>query len=148
MIMNPYTDIFKIDAYPDANFAGMYGHEKPMDPSCVKNCSGSAFTFAGGVPMLWKSQLQMETSVSTMEPKLRALSVCCRDLFPIIDMVDSVTSSVHLPIGETTMKLSVLEDNIGALVLEKTLPQQFTPRSKYYAIKMIWFCEEIHKRCI
>ncbi len=29
MIMNPSTDICKIDAYPDADFAGMYGHEKP-----------------------------------------------------------------------------------------------------------------------
>jgi hypothetical protein len=46
------------------------------------------------------------------------------------------------------MKLSVHEDNSGALVLVKTLPPQFTPRSKYFAIKTIWFCEEIHKRCV
>ena len=43
------------------------------------------------------------------------------------------------------MKLSVHEDNSGALVLAKTLPPQFTPQSKYYAIKTIWFCEDIHK---
>jgi hypothetical protein len=83
-----------------------------------------------------------------MEAKIIALSVCCMDLFPIINMVESVTSSVKLPIGETTMKLSVHEDNNGALMLEKTLPPQFTPCSKYYAIKTIWFCEEIHKHCI
>ncbi len=46
MVMNPSTDIYKIDAYPDADFAGMYGHEKPMDPSCVKSCSGFVITFA------------------------------------------------------------------------------------------------------
>jgi hypothetical protein len=46
------------------------------------------------------------------------------------------------------MQLSVYEDNLGALVLAKTLPPQFTPRSKYYASKRIWFREEIHKRCI
>ncbi len=46
------------------------------------------------------------------------------------------------------MQLSVHEDNSGALVLAKTLPPQFTPRSKYYAIKTIWFCEEIVKRGI
>ena len=64
-------------------------------------------------------------------------------------MVESVTSQVNLPIGETTMKLSVHEDNSGALMLVKTLPPQFTPRSKYYAIKTIWFREEIHvaKNC-
>ncbi len=141
MIMNPSTDICKIDAYPDADFAGMYGHEKPVDPSCVKSRTGFVITFAD-VPILWKLQLQTETALSTMEAKIIALSACCRDLFPIIDMVESVTSSVKLPIGETTMKLSVHEDNSGALVLAKTLPPQFTPRSKYYAIKTIWFARK------
>ncbi len=46
------------------------------------------------------------------------------------------------------MQLSIHEDNSGALVLAKTLPPQFTPQSKYYASKTIWFWEEIHKRCI
>ena len=46
------------------------------------------------------------------------------------------------------MKLSVHEDISGALVLAKTLPPQFTPQSKYYAIKTIWFCKEIHKHCV
>jgi hypothetical protein len=32
--------------------------------------------------------------------------------------------------------------------LAKTLPPQFTPRSKNYAIKTIWFQEEIFKRNI
>ena len=58
-------------------------------------------------------------------------------------------SQLNLPIGETTKKLSVHEDNNGsALVLAKTLPPQFTPHSKYYTIKTIWFHEEIHKRCV
>ncbi len=46
------------------------------------------------------------------------------------------------------MNISVHEDNSGALVLAETLPPQFTPRSKYYATKTIWFREEIHKRGI
>jgi hypothetical protein len=83
-----------------------------------------------------------------MEAEIIALSACCRELFPIIDMVGSVTKSVNLPIGKTTMNVSIHEDNSGALVLAKTLPPQFTPRSKYYAIKTIWFREEIFKRGI
>jgi hypothetical protein len=63
-------------------------------------------------------------------------------------MVESLTAAVNLRIGETTMKLSVHEDNLGALVLEKTLPPQFTPRSKYYTIKMILFYKEIHRQNI
>jgi len=46
MIMNPSTDICKIDAYIDADFVGMYGHEKPVDPTCVKSRTGFIFTFA------------------------------------------------------------------------------------------------------
>jgi len=44
------------------------------------------------------------------------------------------------------MNVFIHEDNLGAFVLVKTLPPQFTPQSKYYAIKMIWFREEIFKR--
>ncbi len=44
------------------------------------------------------------------------------------------------------MNVSIHEDNLGALVLAKTLPPQFTPRSKHYAIKTIWFREEIFKK--
>jgi hypothetical protein len=55
MVMNPSTDICKCDAYPDADFAGMYGHEKPTNPSCVKSCSGFIITFAD-VPILWQSK--------------------------------------------------------------------------------------------
>ncbi len=46
------------------------------------------------------------------------------------------------------MNVSLCEDNSGALLLAKTLPPQFTPQSKKYAIKTIWFREEIFKRDI
>ncbi len=97
MVMNPSTDICKIDAYPNTDFAGMYGHEKPTDPSCVKSHSGFVITFAD-VLILWQSKLQTETALSTMEAEIIALAACCRELFPIIDMVESVTCSVNLPI--------------------------------------------------
>ena len=36
LVMNPNSDMMKIDCYPDADFSRMYGHEKPTDPVCVK----------------------------------------------------------------------------------------------------------------
>jgi hypothetical protein len=141
--VNPSTELCKIDAYPDADFAGMYGHEKPTEHSCVKSHTGFVIT-SSGVSILWQSKLQMETAFSTMEAEIIALAACCRKLFPIIDMVTSLTSLVNLPYGETNMNLSVHEDNSSALVLAKTLPPQFTPPSKYYTSKTIWFHEEIH----
>ena len=43
------------------------------------------------------------------------------------------------------MHISILNDNARALVLMETIPPQFTPQSKYYAIKMVWFPEKRHK---
>jgi hypothetical protein len=42
--MNPSAEFCKIDAHPDADFAGMYGYKKPTDPSCVKSCTEFAIT--------------------------------------------------------------------------------------------------------
>ena len=126
MVMNPSTDICKTDAYPGAGFVGMYGHEKPVNPSCVTSCTGFVIWFAD-VPSFWRSQPQSETTLCTMEAEIIALSACFRHLFPIINMVESMTGSVNLPIGETTMKLSVHEDNPDACMLAKPLPPQFSP---------------------
>ncbi len=145
--MNPSSDVCKIDAYPDADFAGMYGHEDHTDPACAKSCTGFIITFAE-FPVFWQSKLQTETALSTMDAKIIALSACCRELFPIIDMVHLLAEATNLPIGNTTMNVSIHDDNSGAVLLAKTLPPQFTPQSKCYAIKTIWFREEIFKRDI
>ena len=83
-----------------------------------------------------------------MESDLNALAHSCRELFPIIDITISLGKSDGLPIGDTTMNVSVCEDNAGEFILDKTLSPQFTPRSKYYASKTIWFREEINTRGI
>ena len=76
-----------------------------------------------------------------------ALAHCCRELFPIIDQVTEMGNIMGLSTENlTTMRVSVHEDNSGALILAETIPPQFTPRSKYYAIKTVWFREEIQKR--
>jgi len=146
MVINPTREL-SIDAYPDADFAGMYGHENHCDPSCAKSRSGFVIVFAG-VPVMWQSKLQTETALSTMEAEIIALAACMRELIPIIDMVKSLAVAVGLPAGDVNMNVSVHEDNSGALVLAEMLPPQFTPRSKYYAIKTIWFREQIQTRGI
>ncbi len=47
-----------------------------------------------------------------MEAEIIALSACCRvELFPIIDMVHSLAEATNLPIRNTTMNVSIYEDN-------------------------------------
>ena len=48
----------------------------------------------------------------------------------------------------STVNVSIHEDNAGALILAETLPPQHTPRSKHYAVKTIWFREQIVRRGI
>jgi len=61
-------------------------------------------------------------------------------------MISLVTKSVQLPIGKTAMNVSIHEDNSGALVLAKLCLRSLHPEAKYYAIKTVWFREEIFKR--
>lgn len=52
---------------------------------------------------------------------------------------------VGLSVDVTSMHVCIHEDNAGALFLADTLPPQYTPRSKHYHIKTIWFRELIKK---
>ena len=58
-----------------------------------------------------------------MEAEVVALATCCRELMPIIDLVDSVGKAVGLGSSKgPRMHVIIHEDNAGALVLAKTLP--------------------------
>ncbi len=82
-----------------------------------------------------------------MEMEIIALAQCCCDLFPVMDIVSEVGNVVGLVTKDmVSMHALVHKDNDGSSVLAETIPPQFTPRSKYCAIKMVWFREEI-KRC-
>ena len=145
LILNQNDNECKIDCYPDTDFAGMYGHEKPTDPACVKSRTGLIITFADCL-VLWVSKLQQETALSTIKAEIISLAHNCCKLFPIIDMMNSLGEAIGLPIRDTTMNVLIHEDNMGALVLVRALPPQFTPRGKFYAAKTIWFCEDINKQ--
>ena len=137
----------KIDCYPDADFAGLYGHERYDDPTCVKSRSGFVITI-NDAPLLAKSALQKIVAVSTMEAEILALAHSCQELFPLIDITQELGAAVGLPVDPATMQVSIHEDNSGALVLADMIPPQFTPRAKTYHVKTIWFREEIKRRGI
>ena len=37
LALNPDSDVYKVDVYPDADFSGIYVHEKPTDLARVKS---------------------------------------------------------------------------------------------------------------
>ena len=77
-----------------------------------------------------------------MEAEVVALAHSCCELIHVMDIVTSLGPAVGIPAGETKMKVKIHEDNAGALILAETLPPQFTPRRKHYAIKTVWFREQ------
>ncbi len=142
------TKELNVDAYPDADFAGLYGYEDSLDPVCVKSRTGFVINVAN-CPFLWKRSFQSMIATSTMEAEVIALASCCNELMPILDMVDEIGQAVGLsPTEAPKMHILIHEDNAGALILAKTVPLQFTPRSKAYAVKTHWFREQIIKRSI
>ena len=131
------SGLLKVDAYPDADFAGLYGHEKATDPVCAKSRTVFLISVSDCL-MVWVSKLQTETAFSTMEAEIIALAHGCRELFPVIDIVSEVGNVVGLVSKDMVlMHESIHEDNARALVLTETIPPEFTPQSKYYAIKTL-----------
>ncbi len=61
-----------------------------------------------------------------MEAEIVALAHSCSKLFRIMDGVSIMGKAIGLPVGNTTIQVSIHVDNTGALVLAKTLPPQFT----------------------
>ena len=144
IIMDPQNATsLHIDAYPDADFAGLYGYGSTTDPVCVR--SRTCYIIAvSNCPVVVYSSLQTETALSTMQAEIYAMAQCCKALFPLIEMVKELSGAAGLPLGgPPQMKITLHEDNSGALILAKTIPPEFTPRSKFYALKTIWFREQI-----
>jgi hypothetical protein len=152
MIIKP-TYTINIDAYPDADFAGLYGYEDNNDSVCVCSRTGYVITVSG-CPIYWSSKLQTEMATSTMEAEIIALGSCCRKLLPIIALVDKIGIAVRIMkhddnnSSSSTMHVTIHKDNSGALILATTPPPQFTPCSKHYTVKTNWSREKIIEKKI
>ena len=129
----------KVDTCPDANFSRIYGNENPNDPICVKSRTLFIIKFVD-FPFLWYSKLQTKTALLTMEAETLVMDHFYRKFFTIIGIATSPGNVVGLPIGDTTTNFSVQNNNLGLLVLDRTLPPHLTPFRTYYLTKTICFC--------
>ena len=138
LILTP-SKTLKIDCYPDADFAGLWTKEDKQDPHCICSCMGYVISLVD-CPILWKSKLQTEIALSTMEAENVALSTSCKDLFPIINITKELCTILGVHLNDiTNMHIKIHEDNAGALTLGHSEPRCMTPRSKHYAVKYHWF---------
>jgi len=97
----------------------------------------------GGFPLVWKSQLQMEISLSTLESEYSALSQSMRTLLPLRQTLLETAQRIALPLALLeTFACRVFEDNNGALLL--ATGQQITSRTKYVFVKWHFFWSHVN----
>ena len=124
------------------------GHEHADDPHCVQSHTGYIITLSD-CPILWSSKMQMSIASSTMESEYIAMSQACKDLFPIMDLIHDLTTTLDIPsFTSSNLHVMIHEDNVRALTLGQLEPRRITPRSKHYALKYHWFREELKPRKI
>ena len=99
----------------------------------------------GGCPLVFKSKLQTEIALSTLEAEYIALSQSMRELLPLRRLLKEVGEKMKLDFVKSgTLKSTVFEDNNGALGLA-TSPK-LTPRTKHIAVKYHFFRSHISEK--
>jgi hypothetical protein len=127
------ADCLKLECFVDADFAGLYKQDPDESPSSAKSRTGYVIRLAGA-PLIWKSKLQTEISLSTLESEYSALSQAMRQLIPlrllIIELMGVLGPRELLM---SSISCTVFEDNNGALALATN--QRITARTKYFHVK-------------
>lgn len=86
------SQFLNVDAYPDADFAGLYEYKDIQVPSCTRSQTSFVTTWAD-CPVFWQSKLH---ELSTMEVEVVAFVLCCHELIPILDLVNQIGDAVGL----------------------------------------------------
>jgi hypothetical protein len=139
-----------VDCYVDADFAGLYGTEKPDDPISAKSRTGYILSI-GGCYLFCKSQLQTTISLSTSEAEYYALSQAMRAVLPVREFLKEIITGLDLPSEylkfDSSMfknfETTVHEDNSSALNL--AVKQKITSRTKHYLVKYHFFWSHINE---
>jgi Reverse transcriptase (RNA-dependent DNA polymerase) len=139
-IVRPTGDL-SLDCYVDADFAGLHGRDPDHEPTSAKSRTGYIITL-GGCPILWKSKLQTEISLSTLESEYSALSASMRTLLPLRSLLTEVVMVLRLPPQfRSSIRCRVFEDNNGALLL--ATKHRITNRTKYFLVKWHFFWSHV-----
>ena len=142
MIVKP-TGRLDLDCYVDADFAGLYKSDPDDKPTSAKSRTGF-ITYLGDCPLIWRSQLQTEISLSTLEAEYSALSQAMRSMIPLRSQLLEITFVLGLPHDvRSSIQCTVFEDNNGAFLLATN--QRITARTKYYCVKWHHFWDHVKR---
>jgi hypothetical protein len=135
-IVSP-TQNLDLDCYVDADFGGLYRREPDIDTNSVRSRTGYIITLSD-CPLTWKSQLQSEICLSTLESEYVALSQTLRTLLPLKRLLQELATALELPTELiSSIRCRAFEDNQGCLILATT--HRLTNRTRYLHVKYHWF---------
>ena len=145
LILKPLVrDQLYLDVYVDSDFMGLCGKEKRDNPDNVKSRAGHVMLL-NGCPIIWSSKLMQTVCLSTMMAEYYALSAAMKEALPLLEVMKSVSEGFGLDKESITkFKVTIWEDNMGALTLAQHEPGQHTIRSKFYDVRVHWFREVLH----
>ena len=133
MIYTP-KNIKGLRVYVDADFSGNWTHDESEDVYPARSRQGYIITYTG-CPLCWKSQLQVEISLSTKDAEYCALSHALREAIPMIETIKEMgRNKIKMITMNPRIYCGVYEDNSGALAIAKE--HKYRPRTKNLNIKL------------
>jgi len=142
-ILKP-TQKLHVDLWVDADFAGLFRVEANTDPTSAKSRSGNLVTL-GGCPVVCRSFLQSEISLSTCEAETSSLVSGMKMLLPLMRLLLELVERMDLPSSvRSEIQFQVHEDNAAAYQL--ATEQRLTSRTRYFHTKWWWFWQFIYPR--
>ena len=132
----------KLNAFVDADFAGLQSKEDPQDPTSCRSRTGYIIC-VGDNPIYWGSRLQSEIADSTMAAEYIAASYAMKHLVYLRRLHQEISQSLQIPFDPISNVSTIFEDNQSALLLATADPPRLTPRSKSIAVKYHWFRQHL-----
>ena len=129
-----------LELYVDADFAGAWDPKLAgEDIDTARSRHGYIIAYAG-VPLLWKSSMQGEITLSSTESELVGLSAGLRTTIPLQNILNEMKDKGFdiLPEGPV-IHCKAFEDNNGALAIAKV--PKMRPRIKHINLKYFHFVE-------
>ena len=128
-----------LECHVNADFAGNYNAKEVNNPATMQSHTRFVITL-GSVPVLWKSVVQTEIAISTLEAEYIALSTVMRKLIQLQTVLFEMKNTFGLKISNNLSMIStVFEGNWACYILATTDPPHMTPRLKSLAVKYHWF---------
>jgi hypothetical protein len=142
MIIKPDGTLSLAD-WVDADFCGLFKRDPDESPSSVKSRGAFLITLSD-VPLIWKTQLHSEITLSTTEAEYSTLSTSLRTLLPVRDLLIEVTNAIGVsPTLRATLHCRAFQDNRASWQL--ATQQRLTNRTKYFLVKWHWFWSHVHR---